>query len=666
VHRHTEGNPLFVTEVVRDLVQSGELTEARIVGRSSWSVRIPEGVREVIGRRLDRLSDRTNESLTFAAVIGRQFSLAALRELVQNTSESQLLDVLDEALDARIIEELPTSAGDYQFTHALIQETLTGELSAARRVRLHARIAEALERVWGEDAEGHPAELVPHYAEAEPVLGSEKLVHYSILAGEAALDATAAQDALAHFQLALDSSGDGEVDEQKACILWGLARAQAGVLDTPEMQIAFDTMLEAFNYHVEVGEIDKAVAMAGYPLVLQRWVRGGIDLANRALELVDPGSAAESRIQVRKAVALWYEKADIEQAASATDRALEIALNLGDQRLEMAALSASAVAGPIIDSREGYQRRLDATHRALELAGSDPDPVAQVRANAYSSAFHSGLGHPGEAAKYAHEAIQAAELAGSASMGETARLVGVIPHFAIGDWEGADQALDGLEALYAEGAQTPNISVLRLLARCHRGIEDGVQELLAQMLAGDLDGWNWSLPLLALIDQSMPSLGIGATLSDMIGRAIHQQGITSGTNWSPDQTDAYLAVGLNNSARADAERAWQAYERILPARGTFRGVCMDRVLGLLAESLNRRETAHDHFEDAMGFCRDSGCRPELAWTCSDYAEMLLDRDEPGDRETAIELQDEALAITQELGMRPLTERILARREILRA
>ena len=72
------------------------------------------------------------------------------------------------------------------------------------------------------------------------------------------------------------------------------------------------------------------------------------------------------------------------------------------------------------------------------------------------------------------------------------------------------------------------------------------------------------------------------------------------------------------------------------------------------------------FEDGLDFGRMSGYRPELAWTCSDYAEMLFDRDEPGDRENAIELQDEALVITQELGMRPLTERILARREILRA
>ena len=92
----------------------------------------------------------------------------------------------------------------------------------------------------------------------------------------------------------------------------------------------------------------------------------------------------------------------------------------------------------------------------------------------------------------------------------------------------------------------------------------------------------------------------------------------------------------------------------------------DRLLGLLALTLGDVRRAASHFEDTLEFCRNAGYRPELAWTCSDYATMLIDRDDPGDREKAIELQDEALAITQELGMRPLTERILARRDMLRA
>ena len=78
VHTQTEGNPLFVTEVVRLLVQEGELGGGQSGDRESWTVRIPEGVREVIGRRLDRLTERCNETLTIASVIGRDFTLDQL------------------------------------------------------------------------------------------------------------------------------------------------------------------------------------------------------------------------------------------------------------------------------------------------------------------------------------------------------------------------------------------------------------------------------------------------------------------------------------------------------------------------------------------------------------------------------------------------------------
>jgi predicted ATPase len=157
VYRQTEGNPLFVTEVVRLLVQEGELTPERSAQRESWSVRIPEGVREVIGRRLDRLSERCNLTLTVASVIGREFTLDQINPLIDDLSEDRLLEVLEEALAARVIEELPRAVGQYQFTHALIQDTLAEELSSTRRARLHARIGEVLEELYGDDVEAHAA-----------------------------------------------------------------------------------------------------------------------------------------------------------------------------------------------------------------------------------------------------------------------------------------------------------------------------------------------------------------------------------------------------------------------------------------------------------------------------------------------------------------------------
>ena len=157
VYAQTEGNPLFVTEVVRLLVQEGDLTPEDPLAELPSTLRIPEGVREAIGRRLNRLTDRCNETLTIAAVIGREFELRQLQPLIEDISEDRVLEVLDEALSARVIDELPQAVGRYQFTHALVRDTLADELSLTRRVRLHARIARTLEALYGDarDLSGH-------------------------------------------------------------------------------------------------------------------------------------------------------------------------------------------------------------------------------------------------------------------------------------------------------------------------------------------------------------------------------------------------------------------------------------------------------------------------------------------------------------------------------
>ncbi len=95
-------------------------------------------------------------------------------------------------------------------------------------------------------------------------------------------------------------------------------------------------------------------------------------------------------------------------------------------------------------------------------------------------------------------------------------------------------------------------------------------------------------------------------------------------------------------------------------------ISKSRLQGILARAAGVLDEAAEHFEDALAFCRRAGARPELAWTCCDYADALRQRDAEGDRAKAITLLDDSLAISSELGMRPLMERVLSRREILGA
>ena len=146
MYSHTEGNPFFMTEVIKLLSESGELTAERI--DSSEGLRIPEGVREVIGQRLNRLSERCNEVLTTASVVGREFDFRLLSNLIEEGAGDTVLEAFEEAPAARIIEEATVKTGRYQFAHALIQETLVQELSTTRRARLHASVGQALDELY--------------------------------------------------------------------------------------------------------------------------------------------------------------------------------------------------------------------------------------------------------------------------------------------------------------------------------------------------------------------------------------------------------------------------------------------------------------------------------------------------------------------------------------
>ena len=129
----TEGNPFFVSEVVRLLVSEGQL---------DWSgdgpLQIPQGVRDVVGRRLDRLSPEANSALTVAAALGREVDPELLAR-VADCPLDQMEERLREAVRAQLLRE--DAPGEFSFAHALVRETLYGEISAAKRPSLHAKVA---------------------------------------------------------------------------------------------------------------------------------------------------------------------------------------------------------------------------------------------------------------------------------------------------------------------------------------------------------------------------------------------------------------------------------------------------------------------------------------------------------------------------------------------
>ncbi|MCI0904348.1 MAG: hypothetical protein J4N75_12685, partial [Chloroflexi bacterium] len=117
--------------------------------------------------------------------------------------------------------------------------------------------------------------------------------------------------------------------------------------------------------------------------------------------------------------------------------------------------------------------------------------------------------------------------------------------------------------------------------------------------------------------------------------------------------------------RADAAAASEHYAALQVHRAPLQEISGDRLMGLLAQTMGDLSQAASHFEDALAYCRNAGFRPELAWTCCDYADLLMQRNHENDHSKATSLLDESLAISEELGMRPLVERVLSRQENLK-
>src|SRR3984893_7213614 len=169
IYVQTEGNPLFIGEITRLLLQEDATNAAssHAAVRSASTLRIPEGIKEVIGRRLNRLSAATNQVLAAASVIGRAFDLRFLTRLVDDIDEDMCGQALEQALQARVVESL-REPGRYHFAHALFRETLYDEIPAPRRSRLHLKLARTIEALHGDDLEHHLPALAHHQWAALP------------------------------------------------------------------------------------------------------------------------------------------------------------------------------------------------------------------------------------------------------------------------------------------------------------------------------------------------------------------------------------------------------------------------------------------------------------------------------------------------------------------
>jgi DNA-binding SARP family transcriptional activator len=205
VYERTEGNAFFVVEMLRHLTESGAVgdTGAPRPDIATGQRAVPAGVKDVISRRVARLGREINRLLAAASVLGRTFELGVLERL-SGLGEDELLDGLESAVHARIVEEIAGTVGRYTFSHALIRDSVYGGLTATRRALLHRRAGAALEQAHRTHIEPYLAELAYHFAQAGSSDDLVKAIEYGTRAGEHAITQLAYEQAAAHFRQTIE------------------------------------------------------------------------------------------------------------------------------------------------------------------------------------------------------------------------------------------------------------------------------------------------------------------------------------------------------------------------------------------------------------------------------------------------------------------------------
>ncbi len=648
IFEETEGNAFFLSEVVNLMAQEGTLTK-----ESVSDIAIPDGVREALGRRLNRLREETNELLQVAAIIGRDFTYDTLT-LLGDRDEDELLKLIEEALDARVIEETET-AGRYRFTHAQMQETLLAELSTTRRVRLHGQVGEALEKRYGARAEERAGRLAMHFSEAATLSPrfSEKAARYSAIAGRQALAQSAFPEAARHFRAALAAREGQQMDDEMADVLMNLGTAASNNADVRE---AWRSLSQAYRYYRETGNLPRAFEVAnevGHSLLLIR--RSQAQLVEDALTLVPEGTEQSGRLYAALGMSLGM-MGQLEPSDAAYASAEEVARVLGSKRLEF----------DVLRSRQyvvGFQLRLEEAvvmgNRVIALAQELGEPTAEGIAHFFNAGqfWYRRLDEAKRHADACRALVERTRSPYGMASGANAQAQIAITR---GEW---DEALDTIE--WGLQAGRPDERLLAQAAtvfylRGQTEVARGYQQRLSEQTLGTPPGPSVAYSQLAMI------AGIAARLTGGESDVTLQKRAAQAVVASPVPGSALLKLQADVGSALVAhftkdEKAAAQLLRVFEAQDTYAvaGVPQtDHLRGLLLETLDRPDEAIDAVEAALAWL-PSAYRPARAEAACDCARLRLKRGAAGDAERARTLIDESLAEAQALGMKPLVERILA-------
>jgi class 3 adenylate cyclase/tetratricopeptide (TPR) repeat protein len=415
IYRETEGNPFFIEEVCKSLVESGKLTYAdgRWHRPSMDELEIPQSLRLAIQTRVGRLQPQVQEALALAAVIGREFDFDTLLDSSEHQDEDLLIEALESAARAQLIEEVKGKDGEkYSFVHALIPTTLYEGISSRRRKRAHERIANAIERLSPSDYEG----LAYHFSAADnPV----KAVEYARRAAGRAESLYAYDAAIQHLRIALDFV-ESDQPELRRTVLEQLADIlsfiHAGVEALPLYQesLALLSAVDDPTHEIEVRlhrKIIRAISRTTLWEDIQRYEPVSEENIAAGLELIEnqPPHPETVLFLTELSNQAWLHRVpqDWDSAERYARRAVEMAEQLGEPMEIAEALDALSNA---YGGRGLFRERVDLELRRLNLSRDPRFSDTNKRINILNAAG-AVLVYVGEYAKAMPHLLEAERLA---------------------------------------------------------------------------------------------------------------------------------------------------------------------------------------------------------------------------------------------------------------
>ena len=657
IYRETQGNPFFVEEVFQHLSDERTLRDAEgrwLANLDVADLRVPEGVRLVIGRRLERVGDDTRRVLTAAAIVGRSFGLELL-EAIGGVTGDGLLDALEEAERAFLIMPSSNAEVRWEFTHALIRQTLAESLSLPRRQRLHLRVAEAIEKAGSPAAQA--SDIAHHLHQAGGAADPEKAVRYLMLAGDLALEAGAFDEAIPQFEHAL-SRRDANDRRVTADLRYKKGRALRSVGRWAE---SADEWKQALSIYMQEGDHATFATVCWELAHLLMWVEGGkeaVDVARAGLDVLGSEPTADrSRLLAicGMAYAISAERPDeLIVGEEMISEALTMAEAVGDPRAHREALFSNAYLH-FYCMRSPKQAEL--ASRAADMLRATGDLWHMAEMLAIVQLDFVWGGRLEGAARFGDEAEPLAQ-----RLGHMGTEFYTVWGRGMRDWLVAAD-LDRLEA------------------SCQRGVEVCGRANIP-----------WGFTLATLLAMTSLWRGRWVEARDRAQSAVSQEppGFAVGAGRSIlfvcecrlGHTDAALALledwraGLPRMGRPNTLGAWilllgvieglvvlrerqaaaELYPLTLEAIETGTVVSwighrlMQTVAGIAAAAGEQWEQSETHYQTALTQAHEIPFRSEQPEVRRWYAQMLVDRNAAGDRDKARTMLMEAVETYDQIGM----------------